>query len=251
MYNLYYTDNSFGPTKVVTNLKKGFDIAGIDYECNTGFDKVICLQNHQILMQANDNMVVGPNVCVLPPDNHYILQQKYHKCIVPSQWVKDKYSEWINADKIFVWPAGIDTDYWKPANMEKKYDCLVYYKRRHEKELHIVKDMLDKAKQSYFILSYGSYKEEFFYRLINESSYGILLDSTESQGIAMMEMMSCNLPLFVWNKIVWDDRKGYSFPASSVPYFDNKCGCIINEPDNINECFKEFLNVIGMYKPRE
>ena len=42
------------------------------------------------------------------------------------------------------------------------------------------------------------YDENEFLNYIKTCKYGIVLDAHESQGFAIQEMLSCNLPLLVW-----------------------------------------------------
>ena len=38
-----------------------------------------------------------------------------------------------------------------------------------------------------------------FFNYLQNSKYGIWLDAHESQGFALQEALSCNVPLLVWN----------------------------------------------------
>jgi hypothetical protein len=103
--------------------------------------------------------------------------------------------------------------------------------------------------QSYVILKYGDYTEDFFINLLKKSKYSIILDNTESQGIAVEEIMSCNLPLFVIDKTTWE-YKGVKCNATSIPYWSDECGIKIDNFDCFNKYFNQFLTQINNYKPR-
>lgn len=254
MISLYYNEenNYTGPGKVILNLKKGLDIIGENYQCNIGTENIVCMQKHPI-MNEYKNIVIGTNVCVLPVDNEIIMKQEYKSILVPSQWVKDLYAGWLNSEKIKIWAVGIDTEKFKPIERKKTRDCLIYFKNRNENELKIIYELLEKFEQSYYVLVYGNYSENLFYDLLTQCRYGILLDGTESQGIAVMEMMSCGFPLYVWNKKKWDDRKDVECEATSIPYFDETCGI---EKDNYKselsfKYFIDYLNTENQYNPRK
>jgi hypothetical protein len=134
--------------------------------------------------------------------------------------------------------------------LAKEIDFLIYYKRRSESELKLITSFLSKNNYTYTILKYGNYKEDDFLNLINKSKYGLVIDGTESQGIAIQEMMSCNLPLLIWDVSYWDDR-GYDFrvEATSVPYWSSVCGEKFNNLDNLENTFNMFINT--NYSPRE
>ena len=52
---------------------------------------------------------------------------------------------------------------------------------------------------------------------------------------------------YVMNKTMWDDRPDFSWPATSVPYFDDKCGIVADEMEK----FDQFINMLDTYQPRD
>lgn len=258
MIDILYSYDKNGPGKVVSNLKKGLDLLEVSYRENPSDiskdSKAIALQWHDnIVKYEPENILVGPNVCTLPIDNQFVMSQKYKKVIVPSGWVKNLYSKWIDDSKIFVWPVGIDTDYFNDkSNDNKSFDCLVYSKRRSFDELAIVTKTLKQYKQTFDIIEYGNYSELQFLEKLSKCKYVFLLDGCESQGIAVQEVMSTNTPLFVWDVTHWDDRGDeFKVEASSVPYWDERCGIRETDKERLSESFEEFINKFGFFNPRE
>ena len=84
-----------------------------------------------------------------------------------------------------------------------------------------------------------------------ESNFGIILDKSETQGIAVQELMSTNLPLFVIdyqnNEYIGLD----SFEFSSVPYWSNKCGERIFDIKDFDVNMDLFIKNIQSYSPKE
>ena len=79
-----------------------------------------------------------------------------------------------------------------------------------------------------------------------------MLTNTESQGIAMEEIMSCNLPMFVWDIDFWDHRGDqHKVPATSVPYWDDICGDKITKKEEFKDHFSNFLSRQNSYNPRD
>ena len=258
MIQIYYGNDTFGPGKVFQNLTRGLQILKENYSINP-FDinpehPAYCLSQHPILYKEHNNiehLVIGPNLCVVPSDMPWILEQRYKAMIVPSLWVKKLYERWLSSEKIHVWPVGIDSSKFKPSDSKKTTDCLLYFKNREQYELTYVEELLKKYHQSYKVLNYGSYSSEDFYNITGECRYSFLLDNTESQGIAVQEMMSCNLPIFVWDKPLWDHRgKNFACQATSVPYWNECCGEKVEEASKIPERFENFLENLNNYSPR-
>ena len=258
MFVLLYEYNHNGPGKVIKNLKLGLDKLGVEYIENPQKidekDKVIALQWHSLVSNVKpENLIIGPNVCTLPIDNNFIMSQNYKKVVVPSEWIKNKYKRWIPEEKIFIWPVGIDTDYFSDkSNAEKTLDCLIYYKRRSFDELTLATKVLKQYKQTFDIIEYGNYNEIDFINKVSKSKYVFLLDSCESQGIAIQEVMSMNVPMFVWDVTHWMDRgEEFKVEASSIPYWDKRCGAHESKIELIYERFNVFLREFGFFNPRD
>lgn len=260
MICVFFNNTSNGPGKVAKNLIKGFKDLGVDFKKNPNIDeikptdKIISLQRSNI-MNTNliNNAIIGPNICILPIENNIVMEQKYKKMIVPSEWVKNKYLKWLPEEKLFTWPVGIDTDLFNDkSDYEKTNDCLIYIKNRPNSDVNEVIKFLTSKNQTFDIIKYGSYNEQEFIRSISKSRYGIVIDNTESQGVAIEEMMSCNLPLLVWDTTLWDFRgPQYKVDATSIPYWDERCGEKFDKLEDMVNTYNRFINKLDSYKPRE
>lgn len=256
---LYQNDNHRGPGKVVKNLKLGLQKKNIVFGNQELLTKKI--DSHIGMLQVinnwekwSTNSLVGPNLFVLPREN--VAFSKHFKHFnVPSEWVLNLYRGFSELDhaKIDIWSVGIDTERWFIENRNlDNLKCLLYFKNRTLQDLHVVKKILQKYNIEYKELHYGSYSENELYETCKWANFGILLTNTESQGIAYMEILSTDLPCFVFNKPTWNYDGAYkTVEATSVPYFDENCGEIV---ENINLIkFEEFLNNVKnkKYSPRQ
>lgn len=256
MINISFNGISNGPGKVVTNLILGLEKCGIEYKSNQPLDsedKLLVLQHtHMLTHGTNEQKIIGPNICTLPIDNHYVMSQNYKKMIVPCEWVKQLYLKWLPEDKLLTWAVGINTDlFYDMTNDVKDNDCLIYFKRRDEKELNDVISFLESNDQTYEVIRYGSYSESHFLNVLSRSRYGLVIDKCESQGIAIEEMMSTNLPLLVWDTPIWDDRgEEFKIEATSVPYWDDNCGLKVNSFNELQSNFFNLINGLQSFNPR-
>jgi hypothetical protein len=264
MINLWYEDNHLrgrmnGPLKVILNLKESLNECGIDYSSNENlYSKNLLLHYDANGYKKHENLehqtcFIGPQFW--PFDNYgkFLIEnpQYYNQLIVPSQWVKDllllKFG--VEENKVSIWPVGI-----KETNLNKniKYDCLIYSKRRSTEEVSKAITFLESKNLSYNIISYGNYQESDFELLASQSRFCFLINGSESQGIAVQEMMSSNLPLLVWDINDWNDEgEDYRVPATSVPYWDETCGEKFYNESEMGETFLNFYDRIGSYNPRE
>lgn len=266
---LYYQNDSHrGPGKVVQNLTKGIQAIG-GYVTNVWSSRAakyhgalqFCfpdlLQQHK---ERGDQILMGPNLFVLPNENPNLCQMFNH-FVVPSAWVKDLYLQFdeLKEKNIHVWPVGIETNLWTPIVTlppTEELDCFIYFKNRSEQDLKLVEAICKKFGLKYKVLKYGSYTENELHStcqtvLANEG-FAILLTGTESQGIAYMQILSCNVPCYVFNNPTWKSEDGkYKVTASSVPYFDVNCGDI--SVDIKLDHFAAFIEKVKQqkYSPRE
>ena len=265
MINLYYSEAYWGhsatmngPHKVVDNLIKSLDQEKIEYAING--EKY----EHNFLVQYDatahekhskieqDTTVIGPQVWLFDGYGQFLIENQnyYKKIIAPSEWVKNKFITKFNLpeDKLAVWPVGIE----EFNNIrEPNYDCLIYFKRREQKELDAVKQFLDNKNLSYKMVEYGGYGEDGFKKLVNSAKFCFLINGTESQGIAVQEIMSMGVPIIAWDIKEWlDQGEAYRVPATSIPYWDKRCGEVFFNIDDLEVTFSKFYATLDQYDPK-
>ena len=265
MINLYYSEAYWGhsatmngPHKVVDNLIKSLDQEKIDYAINEEkYEHNFLIQYDAIAHEKHSKIeqettIIGPQVWLFDGYGQFLIENQnyYKKLIAPSQWVKDKFINKFNLpeNKVAVWPVGIE----EFDNIrEPSYDCLIYFKRRDESELSAVKTFLVSRGLSYRMVEYGGYDEIGFRNLINQAKFCFLINGTESQGIAVQEIMSMGVPIIAWDIKEWlDQGEEYRVPATSVPFWDERCGEKFYSIDKLEETFDNFYARINDYDPK-
>ena len=265
MINLYYSEAYWGhsatmngPHKVVDNLIKSLDQEKIEYAINE--EKY----EHNFLVQYDatahekhskieqDTTIIGPQVWLFDGYGQFLIENQnyYKKIIAPSEWVKNKFITKFNLpeEKLAVWPVGIE----EFNNIrEPNYDCLIYFKRREQKELDAVKQFLDSKNFTYKMVEYGGYGEDGFKQLVNSAKFCFLINGTESQGIAVQEIMSMGVPIIAWDIKEWlDQGEAYRVPATSIPYWDERCGEVFFNIDELDVTFSKFYATLDEYDPK-
>lgn len=195
--------------------------------------------------------LMGPNIMVAPGELPLIWARHKH-FVVPSSWVRDYYNSYTLAKdaNLHIWAVGIDTERFNAAGRDPSKDCFIYFKSRSESELQQTEDELSKRKLTYSILRYGNYKEEDLIYLSKTCRFCILLTEGETQGLAAMEILACDVPCFVISQEKWDAEARDLAPwRFAVPYFSDGCGS--GGPNLSDRSFDRFLENLGAYHPHE
>ena len=203
--------------------------------------------------------IFGPHFSVFPTRKLLNINNIYNNSIYiqPSEWAADA---WINKGAaeflpIIPFPFPPHTDKFKPIENGKKDKVFIYFKRRKPEELEFLKAELDKRDVQYVIFDYVKrYNEENYLHYLQQAKYGIILGAHESQGFAIEEALSCNVPMLVWCAQTMNQEYGSRYEpiaCTSVPYWDERCGEIFYKREEFESKFDEFISKLGTYKPRE
>ncbi|MDD5050821.1 MAG: hypothetical protein PHV93_03740 [Candidatus Pacebacteria bacterium] len=189
----------------------------------------------------NVSVIAGPNLYIFPEEIPKDLDLSKILYIHPSPSARDI---WIRRgyrrSHIDYWPVGIDTNEFKPSKKEKKF-VLLYTKHRPKKDLEKIENILKGKNIEYKTIRYGSYKENLYKSLLEETKYIIWLGKEESQGIALEEALSADVPI-----LVWDLPK-----ATAAFYFDPRCGLKIENESELEEAVMKMESGLSRFSPRQ
>jgi hypothetical protein len=264
-----------GIEKVFINLCKGFDTLKIDYTINLPFKKihpaepVVVLGAGKYALQGytQPNPIIAGIGLMTHPNEWPNLFEEYPvaKYLQHSEWTNNIYARYFGQNKCYLWPAGIDTDYWLAGvKIFKKTDVLIYNKIMWDKpETDIslrspILQELDRLGLSYKEIVYGKYIEAEYIDLLNQCKAMIFLCEHESQGFACCEALAMNVPVLAWDQGFWLDANRFKWndpvvPATSIPFFDDRCGMAFKNLTEFNDILPIFWNKVkgGSFKPRE
>ena len=138
------------------------------------------------------------------PTNKIIHINNIHKnsvYIQPSEWASQVWRD-MKAETfipIKTLPFAVNVDKFKPIDSVKD-KVFIYFKARKLEELNILTTFLNKKNIQYEIFDYRKkYNEKDYIECLQKSKYGIWLGRHESQGFALQEALSMNVPLLVWD----------------------------------------------------
>lgn len=265
-----------GQTKVFRNLIRGLDKIKYPYVLNKKHDYCdkLWIYNDWRAIEYLENLDTKKTKVLFGPDYSFWKMLKgsksQHKlvrdCVAlfPSVWSRDMLVEHgFNYCSMDVWPAGIDTEKFKPSN-DKKDRVLIYFKQRFDFELSLVIEVLKKRSIKYSIIIYGNYKEIDYQNELKYTKYIVWVGRQESQGIALEEALAVDIPILVWDVSClghWDPStkneeesipfEWLSFSGAKVaPYFNDTCGKIINYSKDISAGIDFMEDNLNEFKPR-
>jgi len=210
------------------------------------------------LVDTEKPVVYGPHFSIFPDIRMRELRNKKCVYIQPSQWVSKFWSQspLCEGVNIFSVPFGVDTDKFSPSNVNKeRNNVLVYVKRRKPEEIRFVVEFLRERNIPFKIFNYLlGYNEEEYLEYLKTCKFAIWLSAHESQGFALEETLSCDVPILVWNVRLLSQEYGSRYPdipATTVPYWDERCGEVFCIEEEFESTFEKFINKLEDYKPRE
>ena len=231
---------------------------------------IVYIPSHFIQSEYMPNtkkIIYGPHAFLFPTE----MFQTYpfdSRCVYlqPSDWSK-KFLEEVGGINmpIISSPFAVDVEKFKPEHSNKYFECVLYFKHRKSEELEYVETVLKEKNISYRLFHYcNKYKEEDYIQALNECHFAIWLDATESQGFALEECLSMNVPILVWNaksmfqevdsfgKQTYEEYLGrYKLEGTTIPYWDERCGIVFHEKEEFEINLQKMLDSYANFHPRE
>ena len=226
------------------------------------FDENNFLTIEKILQDKNSKVIVGPlyNQKDLKILAKLSLQYNNLKIVVASSSAKEDLEQITGlsvSNQVSILPVGVysESEIFNFQNQRKlidnyQFDCLIYFKNRELKSLNEIISFLKNKNIRYKVLTYGDYKNKQLVKYALKSKFGLILGSTESQGIAINELMATNLPLFVIDKNI-NNYENIKLHGTTVPYWSSECGEKILDLNDFKMNFQRFLKNYesNTYKP--
>jgi hypothetical protein len=251
-----------GPRAVLTSLRNGLGEIGCEYSLNRPIGEKVGLAcvlsdvktlNWAIGQKKKNRIgkiIAGPNIAITPKQFNGILQDPGLDVIIaPSQWVRDFYVKMAPglAQKIQIWPAGVAVP--KEQKVTKEFDFLIFNKLKADTSLfERITRYLEGQNYQFRVLSYGSFKQEQYFKSLQSCKNLIYFSDSESQGLAMFEAWARGVPSLVWDKGFFE-YGGISITGyTSSPYLTEAAGERFRDFGEFTRILPKFLQTA--YSPR-
>lgn len=207
----------------------------------------------------NTKFIFGPHFSVFPEKNQMdIIEGNNSIYVQPSEWAKNIwfFHPFCKNIRLETLPFGVNTMKFSPYNLiSQRTNVFIYYKRRNPNELQILFSFLQNQGLNPKIFNYVTkYPEEEYLSYLRNSKFGVWLTAHESQGFALQEALSCDVPLLVWNVTSMNQEYGSNYKdltATTISYWDERCGESFTKLNELSPTFEKFISKLNNYKPRE
>ncbi len=231
------------------------ELARIVYApANEALEQAICLKRRG----AIDFLVAGPvNAFFADECDGIMLRPEVDIAIVASAWMIDFYRDAPDlARKSRVCPCGVDAEFWKPTGALKQRSAVVYWKSGDEQLCEQVEAIvrrcgLEPVRVRSRHGQHSIFKPPELRDALDRAVLSVFLSTFESQGIALAEAWSMNVPTVVWNpqgEAEWLGRRFTS--ASSAPYLTPATGLAVREVAQLEGAIVQALATLGTFQPR-
>lgn len=255
-----------GHFALVRSVVEGLEAIGADFNYDprslSRLARVVYAPANEALRQAADLkrrnridfLVAGPSNALFPEEADNILwQPEIDLLIEPSEWVRDLFRSIAPAlvSKIRICPAGVDADAWVPTDAAVESRALVYWKSGDESFCAHVESILEAQGLRPIRLQYGHYTPAEYKRALDDSVVAVFLSAFETQGLALAEAWSMDVPTLVWNPRAEASWRGRSFAAgSSAPYLSPVTGIQWTSVEELAKSLDYALGHIEEFHPR-
>jgi hypothetical protein len=261
-----------GHFALVRSVVEGLRAIRADFNFNPGrltdLARVVYTPANEALRQAAelkrrgrvDYLVAGPVNALFADESDGILQlPEIDRLIVAHEWALDFYRD-VPAllEKAVACPCGVDADVWKPAGNDGDGRIgLVYWKSGEESFCEQVERIVEQCgleprrvrsmHGEHAIFSAADYR-----KLLDQSAIGIFLSTFETQGLALAEAWSMDVPTVVWDPQGTAQWRGRTFNSrSSAPYLTPMTGRRWRTIDELEPVLRSVIAERSTFQPRE
>lgn len=260
-----------GHFALVRSVVEGLRAIGADFNFNPGrlreVARVVYAPANEALLQAAtlkrrgriDYLVAGPVNALFPDECDGILQMpEIDRLIVAHEWVLDLFAgQPALRSKSVACPCGIDAAFWQPsADRPNRQRAVVYWKSGDRLFCEQVEETVRRCGLEPVLVrtqpgEHAMFTADEYRRLLDQSAVAIFLSAFETQGLALAESWSMNVPTVVWDPRSPTQWHGRTFEAgSSAPYLTPSTGRSWRTIEQLEPVLRAVLAEIRAFEPR-
>lgn len=202
-------------------------------------------------------VVAGPMIVNLPREaGEIFLDPAIDARLYFSGWQRELFTreDPRAAEGAHLWFAGVDPEAWSPPSSgPAERSILIYVKTDEPVLLGAVRRELGRTGSPVIELTYGTHTSDEWREALSKASLVVFLSRSETQGLAMMEAWSMDVPTLHWDPGVMH-YLGRSYPgASSCWYLSPEAGMAFRDIEEFAPAFSMFQEALakGDFTPRK
>ncbi len=203
-------------------------------------------------------VVAGPvNALFADESDGILLAPEIDLVIVPSAWTLDFYQGHPSlVAKSRICPCGVDADLWKPTDRATKNAAVVYWKSGDERFCEAVEAVVARCGLEPLRIrsrhgEHGIFEPSDYRDALNRSVAGVFLSTFETQGIALAEAWSMDVPAIVWDPQGPAEWRGRQFTSrSSAPFLTPATGVTFKAVEDLEPALRETMSRLRSFEPR-
>lgn len=243
---------------LVRSVVEGLRQIGADFNFNpesmAQLGDVVYAPANEALRQAAEckrqgtihTLIAGPTNALLPHEaGGVLLTPEIDVLIVASEWVRELTAALAPsvARKLRVCQAGIDTEFWTRTARTRSRRPVVYWKDSPEALCVDVEDVVMAAGLEPLRIKYGEYDAAGYKAALDGAPFAVFLSTFETQGLALAEAWSMDVPTLVWDPQLETQWAGARFrAASSAPFLTSVTGLAWKTLDELEQRVKDVMS---------
>ena len=260
-----------GHFALVRSVVEGLRAIGADFNFNPGrlseLARVVYAPANEALLQAAalkrqgciDYLVAGPVNALFVDESDGILQMpEIDRLIVAHEWAREFLRDApALLTKSVACPCGVDTEVWKPSGRAGDQPiALVYWKSGDEPFCERVEQIvracaLEPLRVRTLHGEHAMFSPADYRRLLDRSAIAVFLSTFETQGLALAEAWSMDVPTVVWDPRGVAQWRGRSFESrSSAPYLTPATGRVWHTIDELEPVLRGAIADRSSFHPR-
>lgn len=198
-------------------------------------------------------LLAGPNIADSVLDEDGIVgDPAIDYFVVPSAWIENNVVGELPTLKgrVLCWYVGVDVDYWRPRGPKQKGKVLVYWKTEKEEFCSAVERMLIEKGYAPARITYGKYTSQEYKHTLDKCEFAVFLSRSESQGVALAESWSMDVPTLVWDPGELFYRGKAFEQVSACPYLSSETGKRWKDLPELEKLLADYDSYKDQFNPR-
>ncbi len=254
---------------VMNSMRRGLSKVHRDYNVNP--DKVAAVKENVLVLANIDaglqayrwkqqkkiaTLLLGPNIVGYVTEcDSFTSWPLIDAYLINSEWPMKNFLRFNPAlgRHMRPWYSGVDENMWKPSCpfSQKNSQIVLLYRKNNEDISDRVQQCLERLGYQVISLTYGHYTHEQLKQALEAAKFAVFVSRSESQGIALAEAWSMDVPVLAWNPKGSVSYLGYEYlDVSSCPYMNPWVGKEWVQVEELEEMVAHFSEISAEFQSR-